>query len=255
MATKLCLLALLVIFSCVKGQLYDLEFNENGKTYKELITVDNQLKIVVYDVPKHGSRGAATYLKDFINRWTVMRDNEANKCYAWKMEKDEPTPDAVVNGLKKNNFKFPASRFWIINENLLPIRDFDSSGVPHIAKFCDTMEFKEVELFNDTKEMEKIVKERLVAKFNSNNGGRTKRTVDFTEFPACDRANFNEVMRCYKAGKPQLITLTCRILLSPHCSYKVSCKTVIQNNNNRYQCPDPVHSMTQIHCCKPKCSV
>ena len=50
-----------------QGQLYDLEFNENGKTYKELITVDNQLKIVVYDVPKHGSRGAATYLKDFIN--------------------------------------------------------------------------------------------------------------------------------------------------------------------------------------------
>ena len=93
------------------------------------------------------------------------------------------------------------------------------------------------------------------AKFNNNNSGRTKRTVDFTEFPACDRANFNEVMRCYKAGKPQLITLTCRILRSPHCSYKVSCKTVIQNNNNRYQCPDPVHSMTQIHCCKPKCSI
>ena len=50
-----------------QGQLYDLEFNENGQTYKELITVDKQLKIVVYDVPKHGNRGAATYLKDFIN--------------------------------------------------------------------------------------------------------------------------------------------------------------------------------------------
>ena len=69
--------------------------------------------------------------------------------------------------IRQNNFKFPASRFWIINENLLPIRDFDSSGVPHIAKFCDTMEFKEVELFNDTKEMEKIVKERLVGKINT----------------------------------------------------------------------------------------
>ena len=30
-----------------------------------------------------------------------MRDNEQNICYAWKMEKDEPTPDSVVNGLKK----------------------------------------------------------------------------------------------------------------------------------------------------------
>ena len=50
-----------------QGQLYDLEFKENGQTYKELITVDKQHKIVVYDVPRHGNLGAATYLKDFIN--------------------------------------------------------------------------------------------------------------------------------------------------------------------------------------------
>jgi len=46
--------------------MFDLEFQENGTIYKEMITVDKKNQVLVYDVPKHGNRGAATYLKDFL---------------------------------------------------------------------------------------------------------------------------------------------------------------------------------------------
>ena len=42
-----------------------MKFQENGTTYKEMITVDKKNEVVKYDVPKHGNRGAVTYLKDF----------------------------------------------------------------------------------------------------------------------------------------------------------------------------------------------
>jgi len=237
----------------VQGQMYSLDFKEGGQLYKEMITIDKQNQILVYDVPQHANRGAATYLKDFLNRLNVMRDSAVKTCYIWTMDKDEPTPDNVLKALNKANFKFPQNRYWVQNDKMLKIGKYDSTKVPTIiGQFCQNHKLIEVEIFASTADMEKSVKEKLLKKYGN---GKTKRAVEIDEYQLCDDdAKYVEhVRKCYQAGRSDLLTLRCKILLNPHCSYTVSCKKL--PNQNVFECPDPVHTMTQIHCCTPKCSL
>lgn len=40
-------------------------------------------------------------VQHYFQHLTVMRKNQISKCFVWEMEKDEPTADLVLNGLKK----------------------------------------------------------------------------------------------------------------------------------------------------------
>eukprot|EP00111_Clytia_hemisphaerica_P008293 TCONS_00024200-protein len=245
-----CLIPLACIILAIQGQLYDLEFKENGQTYKEMITVDKVNQIIVFDVPTHGNRSAATYLKDFINRLTVMRDDKAKTCYVWKMKKDEPTPDSVLKALKKVNYKFPQNRYWIETENMLPMGVFDLSPYPIIDQFCDKRRVLEVNIYAKITDMERDAKADLLSRYSNS---RVRRALKVKDYTLCDEASHHkEVTKCYKAGKMNLLSLRCRILDRPKCTYTVSCK--FDPSKSGYFCPDPIHSMTQIHCCDPKCN-
>ncbi|XP_066926023.1 uncharacterized protein [Clytia hemisphaerica] len=245
------IISLACIVLVIQGQLYDLEFKENGQTYKEMITVDKDNQILVFDVPNHGNRGAATYLKDFINRLTVMRDDETKTCYVWKMKKDEPTPDSVLKALKKVNYKFPQNRYWIETENMIPMQPFDLSPYPIIDQFCDKRRALEVKVYANITEMEREVKADLLSHHLNNRGKRQATGVDYTLCQGEESKFLTAIQECKKKRRPDLLYLKCKILLSPHCTYVVSCKKI---PGNKWQCPKPVHSFTQLHCCAFKCA-
>lgn len=66
-----------------------------------------------------------------------MRDDEANKCYAWKMKKDEATPQSIVNGLKKVKFIFLSLKLNNV-DIFRKMRQLASDYSQMIIKICIT---------------------------------------------------------------------------------------------------------------------
>lgn len=234
---------------------YDLDFDENGSTYKEKFEIFKQHGIIIYDVPKHGDIVAMKYLKDYQQRMNVMRDEVQKVCYIWNMAKDEPSVDSIEKGLQAVNGKFPSQRYMVENMNMFPMGEADQSTLsPAMVTFCSSYKILNVGFYTP-KQMEKMLKDKLDRRF----GNRTKRTpihVDYFNICPGSVMNTKSLMKCYRALRPDLIQLDCKIQYTKGCGsipvwtkQNLMCKYI----NEQYKCVIPTHTIAKVLCCSQKC--
>ncbi|XP_066930637.1 uncharacterized protein [Clytia hemisphaerica] len=245
----------------IKCQTHNLAFTENGHNYQEKISVDKKNNIVIYDVPNHEGRHHVTYMQDFKNRLTVLRNNDIQTCSVWKMVKDEPMPESVLKGMEKNHNKFPMRQYMVETDNIISTGKFNVTNYPHIAKFCTNLPTEQVERFETKDQLEKAFTDFILNK-HFRIQKRSDIHVDATKnYDVCNenKATFkNELDRCKR--RTDLLTSSCRFrYVGGICSWKVSCDKKIDRKNKKvwWVCSNinNKHVYTTPFCCTPKCNL
>ncbi|XP_066926456.1 uncharacterized protein [Clytia hemisphaerica] len=205
------------------------------------------------------SQDTQKQFKDFNNRLVVRKTDEENTCDVWKMSKDEPTPDDVIEGLKKNHFnKFPgqSNNYMAIKKLITPIALFDVSRFPIIAKFCQNRIAKEVRIFDGLKEAEKEMKHKIL-RASGEERVTNKRDIHVIiskvyHLSCSIGSSYSEIIKCHDKNKPHLIDVQCRGTKQNTCQWMVQCSTKA-DGLTKISCKRPIHMTFGRICCDATC--
>jgi len=254
-------LTIVVAYVAGSQHLYKMDFEENGSHYDERIIVNEEKEYLIYDVPKHNGIQAARFLKDFKARLNVLLDLVQKVCYISDMKSDEPTPDSVEDGLKMVHGHFPKKKFIVNNEQIFPGPKIADEKLPLIVKkFCQGMKKLSV-VHKSSKEMEKILKEKLLGTYNKQPKRETYRheIINYGEYQICDdvkgtmKDEMRLVQRCKRCKRPDLLKLNCDIKWKRYCNYSTSTVECEHSSPGRQRCSLPQHSITLSYCCRASC--